>query len=167
MLSSVSSPLLTSERSDERIPLPLITIIEGGVRFPLHPLLEEVLHFYGIPHSQLFPNFFRIVMGVVALNNILGINSGLSEIRYCYNFVPITKEISKFYFKPRSAKRQLVQMLPDSGKGVNDIFVIVEGNWELPHRVDQVRTIPKVTGRPGYNLSFFFLPMKSFIISSN
>lgn len=64
-------------------------------------------------------------MEVAALNDILGINLGLPEIRYYYNFVQTTKERTKFYFKPRSVKSQLVQMLPNSGKGVNDVFVIV------------------------------------------
>lgn len=116
------------EGSDERIPLTLINIVEVGVQFPVHPLLRQVLHFYGVPLPQLAPNFFRTIMGIIALNNILGVNLGLPEIRYCYNFVPLTKERVKFYFKPRLEKHQLVQMLIDSGKGVNDIVVIVESN---------------------------------------
>ncbi|KAL7184488.1 hypothetical protein ACSBR2_026613 [Camellia fascicularis] len=107
-----------SEGSEEQIPLPLITIVDGGVRFPLHHLLRKVLYFYGVPPSQLSPNFCRIVMGVIALNGLLEIKLGLPKVRYCYNFVPPTKERSKFYFKPRSAKRQLVQMLPDSSKAL-------------------------------------------------
>lgn len=137
------------EGSDERIPLPLIGIVEGGVQFPLYPLLKQVLHFYGVPLSQLAPSFLRIVMGVIALNNILGVNLGLLEIRYCYNCVPTTKEIAKFYFKNKLAKHQLVQMLTDSGKGVNDIIVIVESNLELPLGVDRVRLISNVLGQPG------------------
>lgn len=85
-------------------------------------------------------------MGVITLNGIFEINLGLPEIRYCYNFVSTTKERSKFYFKHRSTKCQLVQMLLDSGMGVNDAYIIVEGNWEFSHGADRVRPIPKVTG---------------------
>ena len=60
-------------------------IIEGGLTFPLHPLLQRMLM-----HLKLFPlqcgvNFFRIVMGVVALNDRLGVNLGVDEILFCYD----------------------------------------------------------------------------------
>uniref|UniRef100_A0A2N9G9I8 Aminotransferase-like plant mobile domain-containing protein n=1 Tax=Fagus sylvatica TaxID=28930 RepID=A0A2N9G9I8_FAGSY len=57
---------LTGEPGD--LILPLVAVIEGGVRFPIDPLLADFLDFFRISPTQVSPNIFRIVMGVVELN---------------------------------------------------------------------------------------------------
>ena len=47
---------------------PLMTILEGGVRFPVDPLLLNTLRFYGLCPDQLPPNFFRVASCVSRLN---------------------------------------------------------------------------------------------------
>ena len=47
---------------------PLMTILEGGVRFPMDPLLLNTLRFYGLCPDQLPPNFFRVASCVSRLN---------------------------------------------------------------------------------------------------
>ena len=37
---------------------PLMSILEGGVRFPVDPLLLRTLRFYGLCPNQLPPNFY-------------------------------------------------------------------------------------------------------------
>lgn len=37
---------------------PLMAILEGGVRFPLDPLILGILRFYGLYPDQLPPNFY-------------------------------------------------------------------------------------------------------------
>jgi len=37
---------------------PLMSILEGGVRFPMDPLIIGTLRFYGLSPNQLPPNFY-------------------------------------------------------------------------------------------------------------
>ena len=50
---------------DERLPrviyVPLMAILEGGVKFPLDPFLFRTLSFYGIRLDQGLANFYRVV----------------------------------------------------------------------------------------------------------
>ena len=64
---------------------PLVTLIEGGVRFPLYPLLRSCLREWHLCLRQLMPNDFKIIMGVVELNKILGINLGVHDIEDVYD----------------------------------------------------------------------------------
>jgi len=47
---------------------PLMAILEGGVRFPVDPLLLNTLRFYGLCPDQLPPNFYRVVSYVNRFN---------------------------------------------------------------------------------------------------
>ena len=38
--------------------LPLMSILEGGVKFPIDPFLLDTLRYYGLSPDQLPPNFF-------------------------------------------------------------------------------------------------------------
>lgn len=53
--------------SNNFIILPLISITEGGVRFPLQPFLQKYMSHYELPPCQLTINFFQIVNSVIAL----------------------------------------------------------------------------------------------------
>uniref|UniRef100_A0A2N9HJX4 Uncharacterized protein n=1 Tax=Fagus sylvatica TaxID=28930 RepID=A0A2N9HJX4_FAGSY len=48
--------------------IPIVAIIEGGVRFLMDPLLVDFLNYFNLSPTQISPNIFRIVMGVVELN---------------------------------------------------------------------------------------------------
>ena len=67
------------EIEDQRLPqvvfFPLMSILEGGVRFPVNPLLLRTLSFYGLSLDQCLPNFYRVVNFVGRLNQLYGLNS--------------------------------------------------------------------------------------------
>ena len=48
---------------------PLMSILEGGVRFLVDPLLTDTLRYYGLCPDQLLPNFYRVVSCVSRLNH--------------------------------------------------------------------------------------------------
>ena len=50
--------------------IPLMSILEGGVRFPVDPLLINTLTYYGLCPDQLPPNFYRVVSCVSRLNHL-------------------------------------------------------------------------------------------------
>ena len=70
---------------DRWMPFWLVTVIEGGLQFPLHPLLRDCLREWHLCPCQLMANDFKITMGVVQLNRILGINLGVSDIEDAYD----------------------------------------------------------------------------------
>ena len=47
---------------------PLMSILEGGVRFPIDPILLNTLRYYRLSLDQLPPNFYRVVSCVSRLN---------------------------------------------------------------------------------------------------
>ena len=49
---------------------PLMAILEGGVRFPVDPLIIGTFRFYGLCPDQLTPNFYQVVS---RLNHIFGL----------------------------------------------------------------------------------------------
>ena len=51
----------------------LMAILEGGVRFPIDPLIIGTLRFYDLCPNQLLFNFFRVVSCVSRLNHIFGL----------------------------------------------------------------------------------------------
>ena len=74
LLSLVTDSTLDMEMEDPNtIVFPLLSIAEGGVRFPLHPLLRAVLRHWSLILSQPNVNFFRIITWVIELNRRLSI----------------------------------------------------------------------------------------------
>ena len=65
-------------------PFPLIAIVEGGLRFSIHPFFTTVLNQYGLAPIQLQSNAYRIIMGIAELNRRLDQELGLYEFDYCY-----------------------------------------------------------------------------------
>lgn len=77
VLSLAPLDAIRENSSWDRAHIPIVAIVEGGVRFPLHPLLRHVLNWYHLTPMQVSANVFRLIMGTVALNEILGTNLGL------------------------------------------------------------------------------------------
>ena len=48
--------------------IPLMVVLEGGVRFPLDPFLLKILNFYKLNCDQCLPKFYRVVNSVSQLN---------------------------------------------------------------------------------------------------
>ena len=63
---------------DQRLPhvvfFPLMSILKGGIRLPIDPLLLKTLSFYGLIPDQCLPNFYRVVNYVGHLNNLYGLS---------------------------------------------------------------------------------------------
>ena len=47
------------------MPFWLVTVVEAGVRFPLHLLLRDCLREWHLCPYQLLPNGYKIIMGLV------------------------------------------------------------------------------------------------------
>lgn len=62
--------------------LPMVAIIEGGIRIPMHPLLINFMNHYRLCPLQCVPHVFRIVMGTTMLNEKLGLDLIMHNISY-------------------------------------------------------------------------------------
>ena len=61
------------EQCPQVVFFPLMAILEGGVRFPMDPLILKTLRFCGLSLDQLPPNFYRVMSCVNQLNQLYGL----------------------------------------------------------------------------------------------
>lgn len=103
-------------------------IVEGKLRFPLHPFFHEVYSRCRLNPMQLCSNFVRVIMGVLALNQLLNLELNWWDIHYLYSVV--TTNDNSYYFKARNNDHKLITDLPNSLKGECDDCLVVTENGE-------------------------------------
>ena len=124
-------------RGSNTVFFPLMSILEGGIRFPVDPLVIGTLRFYGLCPDQLPPNFFRVVSCVSRLNQLFGQQLDHHDINFMYSLCGNTE--SDYYLKTRDNRVQLISCLPNSNRNSVGEFVRMSGNWlarELPCAFD-------------------------------
>ncbi|GMQ06392.1 hypothetical protein CsSME_00051008 [Camellia sinensis var. sinensis] len=112
----------------EECPFTVLSIVEGGLRFPLNPLITEFLRRTGLAPTQVSTNTYRIINGVHELNKRLGTNLGLAEILRQYT-MGHTGDGLAYYLKIRPGKEKIVTGTPDKDMHDDDFFW-VSGNYE-------------------------------------
>ena len=121
-------------RGTNTVLFPLMSILEGGIRFPVDPLVIGTLRFYGLCPDQLPPKFFRVVNCVSKLNQLFGLQLDHHDINFMYSLCGNIE--SDYYLKTRDNRVQLISCLPDSNRNSIGEFVLVSGNWlagEFPY----------------------------------
>ena len=91
---------------------PLMAILEGGVRFPVDPLLLNTFRYYGLCLDQLPPNFYRVVSCVSRLNQTFDLQLDHHDINRMYSLCG--NKISNYYLKVRDMMVRLISCLPNS-----------------------------------------------------
>ncbi|GMP92817.1 hypothetical protein CsSME_00042899 [Camellia sinensis var. sinensis] len=91
-------------------------------------------------------------MGIIALNRHLGLNLGIPAIRHCYALANFSGLHGRYFLTAKDTDHQLVTMLSSSGKRVDDVMVVVQGNWEFGKGEDRLDRIPRRRGEPGNDL---------------
>ena len=103
---------------------------ENGLRFPLHPFINKVMQHFHVCPSQLFPNFWGILVGllVVFRDNNLGIPS----IALLLDFFSVKESTEGFlYISKRSNAKLIISDLPSSHKYWKEHYFFVSGHhWE-------------------------------------
>ena len=111
----------------------LMAILEGGIRFPVDPLLVNTLRYYGLCLDQLPPNFYRVISCVSRLNHTFDLQLDHHDINYMYSLCGNKK--TNYYLKVRDMRVRLISCLPDSNRNSAGEFVRVRSNWftcEIP-----------------------------------
>ena len=116
----------------------LMAILEGGVRFPVNPLLINTLRYYGMCPDQLPLNFYRVISCVSRLNHTFDLQLDYHDINHMYSLCG--NKASNFYLKTRDNRVRLISCLPDSNRNSVGEFVRVRNNWfagEVPCPLSQ------------------------------
>ena len=106
---------------------PLMSVLEGRVRFPIDPLLLNTLRYYGLSPDQLPPNFYQVVSCMGRLNQTFGLQLDHHDVNHMYSLCG--KKKSNYYLKTRDNKVRLISYLPDSNRNSVREYIQVRGNW--------------------------------------
>ena len=112
---------------------PLMAILEGGVRFPVDPLLVNTLRYYELCPDQLPPNFYLVVSCVSRLNHTFDLQLDHHDINHMYSLCG--NKNTNYYLKVRDTRVRLISCLPDSNRNSAREFIQVHDNWfarEIP-----------------------------------
>lgn len=110
-------------RGEGRVVIPLVAIVEGGLRIPMSDLLTNFLHHFKVFPNQCTPNVFRIFSSVDTLNKKLRLKHTEHDINYIYSSQD--SKTSGFYFKIWHGEVRLISGLLDSDKETEKDYLIV------------------------------------------
>ena len=113
----------------------------AGMRFPLQPLMRELLDRLNLSPGQLAPNAWRTVVGCMVTWKVLSKGEDdltVDELLFCYKPCQILASLGFWSLKMRQKGLKLVVGTPSSNREWKDDFVFVCGdNWEsLPYEKD-------------------------------
>ena len=100
---------------------PLMAILKGGLRFPVDPLLLNILRYSRLCLDQLPPNFYQVVSCVSRLNQMFGLQLDHHNINHMYILCGNKK--TNYYLKVRDMRVWPISCLPDSNRNSAGEFV--------------------------------------------
>ena len=116
---------------------------DNGLRFPLHPFIKGVLQHFNVCPSQLSPNCWGILVGLLVFFRDRGL--GVPSIALFLNLFS-TKESAKgsLYYSRRTGSPLVISDLPSSHRFWKERFFFVSGrNWEYdPLEKDDTLGVP-------------------------
>ena len=122
---------------------------ENGLRFPLHPFIKSVLQHFNVCLSQLSPNFWGVLVGLLVFFRDKGL--GVPSIALLLDFFSV-KEASEglLYISKWATARPIISDLPSSHKHKKEHYFFVGGrHWEYnPTDQDDMLGIPIVWTAP-------------------
>ena len=103
---------------------------ENGLRFPLHPFIKGVLQHFNVCPSQLAPNGWGILVGLLAFFRDRGL--GVPNVALLlYLFTPKETAEGFLYFSRRPRSPLVISDLPSSHRSWKGRYFFVSGrSWE-------------------------------------
>ena len=131
---------------------------ENGLRFPLYPFIKRVLQHFNVYPSQLSPNFWGILVGllVVFMDKSLGVPS----IALLLDLFSVKEAVEGFLYLSKSSSAPLIiSDLPSSHKYWKECYFFVSGRlWEYdPTDQEDTLGVPTVWTTPENLRELFFV----------
>ena len=103
---------------------------DNGLRFPLHPFIKGVLQHFSVCPSQLAPNGWGILVGLLAFFKDRGL--GVPSVAlFLYLFTPKETAEGFLYFSRRPGSPLVISDLPSSHRSWKGRYFFVSGrSWE-------------------------------------
>ena len=103
---------------------------DNGLRFPLHPFMKGVLQHFNVCPSQLAPNGWGILVGLLAFFRDRGL--GVPNVAlHIYLFSPKETTEGFLYFSRRPGAPSVISDLPSSHRSWKGRYFFISGrNWE-------------------------------------
>ena len=104
--------------------------LDNGLRFPLHTFIKRVLQHFNVCPSQLSPNFWGILIGLLVFFRDMGL--GVPSIAPFLDLFSVKEATEGFlYFSKRSSAPLSISDLPSSHKIWKEHYFFVSGrSWE-------------------------------------
>ena len=145
---------------------------DNGLRFPLHPFIKGVLHHFNVCPSQLSPNFWGILVGLLVFFRDRGLD--VLSIALFLDLFSVKDSVEGFlYFSRRSGAPLVISYLPSSHRLWKERYFFVSGrNWEYdPLDKDDTLGVPVSWTTPEnlreYCFVFSIVFMRSLGISNS
>ena len=122
---------------------------DNGLRFPLHPFMKGVLQHFNICPSQLAPNGWGILVGLLAFFRDRGL--GIPSVALLLHlFSPNETTEGFLYFSRRSGAPLVISDLPSSHRSWKGRYFFVSGfTWEYnPSDRDDTLGVPTAWSAP-------------------
>ena len=103
---------------------------DNGLRFPLHPFIKRVLQYFNVCPSQLSPNFWDILIGLLVFFRDKGF--GVSSIALFLDLFSVKEAVEGFlYLSKRASAPLIISELPSSHRLWKKRYFFVSGRgWE-------------------------------------
>ena len=103
---------------------------DNGLRFPLHPFIKRVLQYFNVCPSQLSPNFWGILIGLLVFFRDKGL--GVPSIALFLNLFSVKESAEGFlYLSKRASAPLIISYLPSSHRLWKERYFFVSGrSWE-------------------------------------
>ena len=107
---------------------------ENGLRFPLHPFIKSILQHFNVCPSQLSPNFWGVLVGLLVFFWDKGLE--VPSIALMLDLFSVKEASEGFlYISKRATARPIISDLPSSisiGKSTISLSGVDNGNTTLP-----------------------------------
>ena len=118
---------------------------DNGIRFPLHPFMKRVLQHFKVYPSQLSPNLWGILIGLLVFFRDKGL--GVPNIDLFLDLFSVKEAVEGFlYLSKRSRAPLIISDLSSSHKFWKEHYFFVSGrSWEYdPLDKEDILGIPAV-----------------------
>lgn len=145
MVTPVEGPRI--KYSGEHVTVPLMAITKGGLRFPMHKIIRELLFTFNLTPCQLSVNTYCIIHSVIKLAEVKMF--GLEAYHFFKNYsMSRNLKCSRYYLCSRKKKPNLiVGSMYDSEKWASD-YIEIRGNFMYSPDKYGVFEFPKRRGTP-------------------